>query len=204
MKRMMQIALVVALAVPFGMLRGAHASPLPRLPEEMAPPDVIGPKQTVAPHSHGSSKVGGRVDFFLEAAAISMKQGQLAELGELRASSSLVKEHAAEARSDAMQTLIDVKDTAARASITLPPAIPDLSAEEAARQKGLEGLSEKEFDGQFMSLMIDDQVDAIRLYEAAAKSEDTDVAAYANRSLPALRTQLADAIQIKSGLVGGS
>jgi putative membrane protein len=201
---MIQIALVAALAVPFGMLRGVQASPLPPLPEEMAPPDAIGPRQTLAPHASASSKVGGRADFFLEAAAISMKQGQLAELGEKRASSSLVKEHAAEVRSDAMKTLVDVKDTAARASITLPPAIPDLSAEEAARQKGLEELSEKDFDGQFMNLVIDDQVDAIRLYEAAAKSEDADVATYAKRSLPALRTQLADAMQIKTGLAGGS
>ena len=64
--------------------------------------------------------------------------------------------------------------------------------------------SNKEFDQNYVQLMIRDHVKAISLYETGARSADSQVKAYASKHLPALRKHLQQVTELGKTTIGKS
>lgn len=64
--------------------------------------------------------------------------------------------------------------------------------------------SNKEFDQNYVQLMIRDHVKAISLYESGARSADPQVKAYASKHLPALRKHLQQVTDLGKSTIGKS
>lgn len=64
--------------------------------------------------------------------------------------------------------------------------------------------SNKEFDQNYVQLMIRDHVKAISLYETGARSADPQVKAYASKHLPALRKHLQQVTELGKTTIGKS
>jgi len=55
-------------------------------------------------------------------------------------------------------------------------------------------------DKKYLSEMIDDHEDAVKLFEKAAKSDDADIASFAQKTLPTLQHHLSMAKELKKTL----
>jgi len=89
----------------------------------------------------------------------------------------------------------DIQSELQKLSSKMDIEIPDTSDNNvkvmqnmAAKNSSASGASE--FDFRYVQIMIDDHRNAIRLFEAGAKSKTPEVADFANKYLPLLRTHL--------------
>lgn len=135
-------------------------------------------------------------DFITDAAAGAMMEVRLGELAKTNAASKAVKDFAAMMVSDHSKASEELKSIAAKNNVTIPATLPDKS------QKHIDDLSKKsgsEFDKDYISLMVDDHEDDIKMFERCAKKEDekADVKAFAAKSLPTLYKHLEAAKKIK-------
>ena len=135
-------------------------------------------------------------DFLTEAAAGGMMEVTLGQLAKTHASSQAVKDFGAMMVRDHSNANTQLKSVAAKKNITLPAALPD------KLQKHVDDLSKKngeEFDKDYISMMVDDHQDDIKMFEKCAKSDkdDADVKAFAAKTLPTLYKHLDAAKAIK-------
>ena len=73
---------------------------------------------------------------------------------------------------------------------------PSLAADLAS----LQNLSGSEFDRRYIALMVQDHEQAVALFTGASQSSDSQVKAYAVKSLPVLKSHLASARRINNKL----
>lgn len=136
--------------------------------------------------------------FAVEAASGGMMEVQLGELAQQKASSQRVKDFGAMMVRDHTKANDELKSLAGMKNITLPPAPGD---EQMKHINDLTEKSGKEFDKDYMKMMVDDHEDDIDAFEKASKNaENPDIQAFATKTLPVLRTHLDSAKAINDAL----
>jgi len=136
--------------------------------------------------------------FAVEVASGGMMEVQLGELAQQKASNQRVKDFGAMMVRDHSKLNDELKSLAAMKNITLPPAPGEDHMDDI---KKLSEKSGKEFDKDYIKLMIDDHEKDIDKFEKCSKdAKDPDLRAFAEKTLPILRKHLDDAKKIKDEL----
>lgn len=131
--------------------------------------------------------------FAVEAASGGMLEVQLGELAQQKANSQRVKDFGAMMVRDHSKANDELKSLAGMKNVTLPPAPGE---DHMDHIKKLTGKSGKEFDKEYVNLMIDDHEKDIKAFEDASNNaKDADIKAFATKTLPTLRAHL-DSIQV--------
>jgi putative membrane protein len=81
-----------------------------------------------------------------------------------------------------------------------PPAATDKKHQAALKK--LQGLDGDDFDRQYMKQMVQDHQDVMKLAQKAAKSNDPDIKAHAEKGTPHIKAHLDQAKQVLSKLEG--
>lgn len=130
--------------------------------------------------------------FAVEAASGGMMEVQLGELAQQKASSQKVKDFGAMMVKDHTAANDELKALAMKKSITLPPAPGE---DHMDHIKKLTEKSGKEFDKDYVDMMVKDHKDDIDKFEKCSKdAKDPELQAFATKTLPVLKKHL-DAIQ---------
>ncbi|MDQ0106433.1 putative membrane protein [Chitinophaga terrae (ex Kim and Jung 2007)] len=148
--------------------------------------------ETVKPVDENSSK------FAVEAANGSMMEVAFGKLAQDKGNSDRVKAFGTLLVNDHSKAENEVKDLAGKKNITLPA---ELSDETKKHLDDMGKKSGKDFDKDFIDMMIDDHEKDIKKFEDASKNvTDPDLKAWATNTLPTLRAHLDSAKAIKDGL----
>lgn len=136
--------------------------------------------------------------FAVEAASGGMMEVQLGELAQQKASSQRVKDFGAMMVRDHSKINDELKSLAAMKNITLPPAPGE---DHMDHIKKLSEKSGKEFNKDYINLMIDDHQKDIDKFEKISKeAKDPDLKPFADKTLPILNKHLVEAKKIKDEL----
>ena len=159
-------------------------------------------KQDSAEHSGANAQASTVSEedskFAVEAASGGMTEVQLGELAQQKASSQKVKDFGAMMVRDHSKMNDELKQLAASKNITLPPAPGE---DHMDHIKKLSEKSGKEFDKDYMKMMVDDHKDDIDKFEKCSKdSKDPELQALATKSLPILREHYDAAKKINDAL----
>lgn len=123
--------------------------------------------------------------FAVEAASGGMMEVQLGELAQQKASSQQVKDFGAMMVRDHSKANEELKSIALNKNITLPPAPGE---DHMDHIKNLSEKSGKEFDKDYMKLMVKDHDDDIDKFEKCSKdAKDAELKAFAEKTLTTLR-----------------
>jgi putative membrane protein len=154
--------------------------------------DNTGAGQPAGPVSEQDSK------FSVEAASGGMMEVQLGELAQQKASSQRVKDFGAMMVRDHTKANDELKSLAGMKNITLPPAPGE---DHMDHIKKLSEKSGKEFDRDYMKMMVDDHQDDVDKFEKMSKdATDPDLKAFATKTLPVLKAHLDSAKAINDAL----
>lgn len=137
-------------------------------------------------------------EFAVEAASGGMMEVQLGELAQQKASSQRVKDFGAMMVRDHTKANDELKSLAGMKNITLPPAPGEDHMEHI---KKLTAKSGKEFDRDYMKMMVDDHQEDVDKFEKCSKDgKDADLKAFASKTLPVLRAHLDSAKAINDAV----
>jgi putative membrane protein len=135
-----------------------------------------------------SNEANKDADFVAQAVGESYAEIKLAKLAEQRSASREVKEIARMVEKDHEKSLNELKTLAQHKAISLPVEENDQDKNDIEKFQDESG---KDFDKKWCKEMIDAHEDAISKFEnRMEKTEDADVKALANKTLPHLRTHL--------------
>ena len=134
-----------------------------------------------APQSK-SALSGSDRSFILKAADAGHQEIALAQVAQSKASSPNVKSLADRLLKDHQQNAQELESLAQSKGVTLPPAKDDKA--HTAKFEKLEGAA---FDRAYTQMMVQDHTTAINLFRQASKSKDSDVKAFADKTLPTLQ-----------------
>jgi putative membrane protein len=169
------------------------------------------PRSASSPHQRGaiqgSSKAedegamtkGATPETFVKTAAEDgMAEVGLAKLALKKSSNNDVKQFAQKMQKDHEQADEELAGIAKAKGLTLPPK-PD--AKQEAMLKSLSAKSGAAFDKEYADHMAKDHAQAVALFQAASKSSDPELAAFAKKTLPTLEEhkQLADNLKASVG-----
>lgn len=147
---------------------------------------------TATPVSEADSK------FAVEAAGGGMMEVQLGELAQQKAASQRVKDFGAMMVRDHTKANSELKSLAGMKNITLPPSP---GTDDLDHIKNLSKKSGKEFDKDYMKMMVDDHKKDIDAFEKASKdANDSDIKAFASKTLPVLKGHLDSAKAVHDAL----
>lgn len=148
--------------------------------------------EATAPVSEEDSK------FAVMAASGGMMEVQLGELAQQKASSQRVKDFGAMMVRDHTKANDELKNLAGMKNITVPPAPGEDHMDQITN---LSKKSGREFDREYMKMMVDDHQEDIDEFEKCSNnSKDADLKAFAAKTLPVLRTHLDSAKAINDAL----
>ncbi|MGN6492741.1 MAG: DUF4142 domain-containing protein [Agriterribacter sp.] len=136
-------------------------------------------------------------DFLVKAADGGMAEVAAGKLGEQKASNKAVKDFAAMMVTDHTAANEEVKALATKLNITLPAAPSEEHQKKAA---DLSEKKAKDFDKDFMDMMVADHKKTIDLFKDASDDDiNADVKAFISNTIPKLESHLAmaDSIQKK-------
>lgn len=91
-----------------------------------------------------------------------------------------------------------LKALAASKNIALPSSVNEDHQKLINELTPLRG---PEFDEKYMKMMVDDHREDIELFEKATKLNDSDISAFAEKTLPVLKKHLTAAQKISDGLI---
>jgi putative membrane protein len=160
-------------------------------------------KQDSAQHTGNNSAASTPVNeddskFAVKAASGGMMEVQLGELAQQKASSPRVKAFGAMMVRDHTKANDELKSLAGMKNITLPPSPGE---DHMDHIKNLSKKSGKEFDKDYMKMMVDDHKDDIDAFEKAGNNgKDADIKAFASKTLPVLRTHLDSAKAVRDAM----
>ena len=143
-----------------------------------------------------------RVDrrFIEKAAQGGVEEVELATLAQQRAASEPVKQFAAQMLEDHGKANEELRQLAAARSLQWPAGMDRAGQREVQR---LGTLSGADFDRSYMRMMVADHRKTVADFQQAAKSaQDTEVKAFASRTLPTLQAHLEQAQRVHDGLPG--
>lgn len=137
-------------------------------------------------------------EFAVEAASGGMMDIRLGELAQQKASSQGVKDFGAMMVGDRAKVNDELKSLAGMKNITLPVAPGE---DHMDHIKKLSGKSGKEFDKDYIKLMINEYQENVDDFEkVSTNSKDIDLQAFATKTLPTLRAHLDSAKAINGAL----
>lgn len=197
---MKKISLIAAICLGFGAFQACTDSGSSDAVESANESNSV--KQDSAANA-GTGQSAGPVSeegtkFAVEAASGGMMEVQLGELAQQKASSQRVKDFGAMMVRDHSKANDELKSLAGMKNITLPPAPGE------DHMKHIEGLSKKsgrEFDQDYMKMMVEDHQEDVNKFEKASQnSQDPDLQAFASKTLPVLRAHLDSAKSVQQSL----
>lgn len=169
-------------------------------------PEVHAQAASAPPGAAASAAQPGRplarVDHrFMETAVQGgVKEIELATLAQQRAASEPVKQFAARMVEDHGKANEELRQLAAARSLQWPAGL-DRAGQREVQHLGT--LSGADFDRSYMRLMVADHRKTVADFQQAAKSaQDTEVKAFASRTLPTLQAHLEQAQRVHEGLQG--
>ncbi len=129
--------------------------------------------------------------FMVKAAAGGMAEVELSQLAQQKATNERVKAFATMMVQDHTKANNELKALAATKNVTLPAAMDN------DHQEDLNDLSKKsgaDFDKAYVNMMVDDHKKDVDLFDDCTKMDkgDSDVKAWATKTLPTLRSHLAE------------
>ncbi|HJS55733.1 MAG TPA: DUF4142 domain-containing protein [Chitinophagaceae bacterium] len=126
--------------------------------------------------------------FLVRAANSGMAEVQLAKIAQQKATLDAVKSFATMLEKDHSSVNDQVKNLAAQRNVTLPATISDDKQKMIADCEKKTG---KDFDKEYVSMMVKSHNDGIDLFEdVRSNATDIDVKNFADKTLPALRMHL--------------
>jgi putative membrane protein len=136
--------------------------------------------------------------FLIKAADGGMAEVQAGKLGEEKATHNQVKKFAALMVEDHTAANNEIKALASKLNISLPQAP---SEENMKKTADMGGKTAKDFDKDFMDMMVSDHKKTIDLFKDASDDNiDADVKAFINNTIPKLEEHLAKADSIHKTL----
>lgn len=137
-------------------------------------------------------------EFAVEAASGGMMEVQLGQLAQQKAASQRVKDFGAMMVRDHSKANDELKSLAGMKNVTLPPAPGEDHMEHI---KKLTEKSGKEFDKDYMDMMVKDHQEDVDAFEKASNnSKDADLKAFASKTLPVLKMHLDSAKAVQQSL----
>jgi len=130
--------------------------------------------------------------FFEKAAKAGMKEVEISQSTLDHLSNPQVKSFAQMMVSDHSQANQELMALAAKKGVTLPSK--ELKYDEKWSKKATK---DKDLDEDYIKQMVDDHEEAVKLFEKASKSDDTEIAAFAQKTLPTLQHHLTMARDLK-------
>jgi putative membrane protein len=148
-----------------------------------------GPVSTSEQTGQSSSYLGGQDQTFLkEAAQGGLAEVQMGRLGAQKGQEQAVRQLGQKLVQDHSKANQELKLLAAQKSITLPTEIPAEHQSMISHLKSLEGA---EFDKAFKQHALEDHQKAIQKFQTAAQQgTDSDIKAFAQKTLPVLQQHL--------------
>lgn len=138
------------------------------------------------------------IDFAQKAAIGGMMEVQLGQLAQQKAASERVKNFGQMMVDDHSKANDQLKSVAAQQNIQLPTALDD---EHQKKVDDLQKKSGKEFDKDYMSMMVDDHQKDIQEFQDAAKNvNDQAISNFATTTLPVLQKHLDSAQAINKSV----
>ncbi|MBL7696856.1 MAG: DUF4142 domain-containing protein [Chitinophagaceae bacterium] len=136
--------------------------------------------------------------FAVEAASGGMLEVQLGKLAQQKASSQKVKDFGALMVRDHTNANDELKALAIKKNITLPPAPGE---EHMNHIKELTDKSGKEFDKDYIDMMVSDHEEDVKKFEDCSQNgNDAELKAFAAKTLPTLREHLNAVKKIQESL----
>lgn len=129
--------------------------------------------------------------FFEKAAKSGMKEVEISQGTLEHLTNPQVKSFAQMMVTDHSQANQELMALAAKKGVTLPSK--DLKYDEKWSKK----TNDKDLDEDYIKQMVDDHEEAVKLFEKAAKSDDAEIAAFAQKTLPTLQHHLTMARDLK-------
>jgi putative membrane protein len=120
--------------------------------------------------------------FFEEAAKSGMKEVEVSNAVKARLADAQVRNFAEMMVADHTAANSELQSLAASKGFTLPVEKKDFAAKWADKDKDL--------DKDYVETMEDDHEDAVKLFQKASRSEDAEIAAFAQKTLPKLQHHL--------------
>lgn len=157
------------------------------------------------PNRMGAEERGGLsasdIEFMKEAARAGMFEVQAGELARSKGSSQAVKDFGERMVTDHGKANEDLKELAQRKGVDLPSSIADEHQEHLNR---LNQLSGKEFDREFMEMMVEDhQADLKKFQSAAEGADDSELKAFASRVAGVIEQHLDSSRQLQAEMSSG-
>lgn len=137
-------------------------------------------------------------EFAVKAANGGMMEVEMGKLAQEKAQNPRVKAFATMMVNDHTKANDELKDLAGKKNIALPA---ELSTESKEHIDKLAKKTGKDFDKDYMDMMVDDHDKDVKEFDKAAGNlEDADLKSWASKTLPTLRTHQDSAKAIKSAL----
>lgn len=137
-------------------------------------------------------------DFAVKAADSGLAEVNASEVAQEKAQNQQVKDFAAMMVQDHTKANEELKSLAAAKNITLPTAPGEDHLENIADLNAYTGA---DFDKEYMDLMVSDHEKAVSLFEDASENlEDSELRAFASKTLPSLQKHLEQAKTIRDAL----
>ncbi|HZR79492.1 MAG TPA: DUF4142 domain-containing protein [Candidatus Binatia bacterium] len=156
--------------------------------------DALAPTGEAA--KRGQGDVPATIDakkFLNEAAIGGIAEVQLAKIAEQRARSPQVKQFAQTMDRDHSRANERLAEVAKKVGVQVPDQLDPDHQQLADRLTKLEA---DDFDADYMKAMVDDHEKDVAAFQQATQSKDTEVAKFAEETLPVLRRHLEMARQI--------
>lgn len=152
----------------------------PLLAQNQALPNTPNPNAP-APRQAGKLSHADR-NFFEEAAKSGMKEVEVSNAVKGRLANAQVREFAVMMASDHSAANSELQALAAAKGVALPAAKKDFT-QKWTKKDG-------DIDEDYVETMEEDHEEAVKLFEKASKSDDPEIAAFAQKTLPKLRQHL--------------
>ena len=136
-------------------------------------------------------------EFLIKAASGGMMEVQLGEIADKNSKSQGVRNFGIMMIKDHGKANEEIKSLASSKNVSLPATINE---EHQKHINELTTLRGAEFDEKYMDMMVEDHQEDIEFFEKAAKMNDSDISAFASKTLPVLTKHLNAAQKIKDGL----
>jgi putative membrane protein len=126
-------------------------------------------------------------NFLTHAAQGGEAEVELGRLAQQKAADAQVKAFGQRMETDHSKAGSELRALNAQKGVTIPGGLPPQALALKNRLDKLQGAT---FDQAYMRAMVDDHMKDVREFETAAKSTDSDVKAFAEKTLPTLREHL--------------
>jgi putative membrane protein len=138
--------------------------------------------------------------FLTHAAQDGEAEVELGKLAQQNAANAQVKAFGERMQADHSKANAELRTIAEKKGVKVP-AGPGPHASMKAKLEKLQGA---QFDQAYMRAMVDDHTKAVKEFETASKSTDSDVSGFAAKTLPTLREHLRLAQDTQRAVAGGT